>query len=220
MLQVNTWYYRFLIALSIILLVSCQSKETSKELTNTSIQSQPSSNTSQVQKGNTSQVQKSNNSQVQKSNNLNYTAASGWIRQQPSSSMRHDQYELPGPKGVEAATLAIFKGIGGSISSNIDRWKKQFVVPPNGSDPDSVRKESKVINQIPVHIVAVQGTYLKPQMPMMMDGPKVELKNYALLAAIAETKDGLWFFKITGPEKTVMMWQNDFDNFIGTFRLN
>ena len=212
MLQVNTWYYRFLIALSIILLVSCQSKETSKELTNTSIQSQPSSNTSQVQKGNTSQVPKSNN--------LNYTAASGWIRQQPSSSMRHDQYELPGPKGVEAATLAIFKGIGGSISSNIDRWKKQFVVPPNGSDPDSVRKESKVINQIPVHIVAVQGTYLKPQMPMMMDGPKVELKNYALLAAIAETKDGLWFFKITGPEKTVMMWQNDFDNFIGTFRLN
>ena len=212
MLQVNTWYYRFLIALSIILLVSCQNKETSKELTNTSIQSQPSSNTSQVQKGNTSQVQKSNN--------LNYTAASGWIRQQPSSSMRHDQYELPGPKGVEAATLAIFKGIGGSISSNIDRWKKQFVVPPNGSDPDSVRKESKVINQIPVHIVAVQGTYLKPQMPMMMDGPKVELKNYALLAAIAETKDGLWFFKITGPEKTVMMWQNDFDNFIGTFRLN
>ena len=212
MLQVNTWYYRFLIALSIILLVSCQSKETSKELTNTSIQSQPSSNTSQVQKGNTSQVPKSNN--------LNYTAASGWIRQQPSSSMRHDQYELPGPKGVEAATLAIFKGIGGSISSNIDRWKKQFVVPPNGSDPDSVRKESKVINQIPVHIVAVQGTYLKPQMPMMMDGPKVELKNYALLAATAETKDGLWFFKITGPEKTVMMWQNDFDNFIGTFRLN
>ena len=212
MLQVNTWYYRFLIALSIILLVSCQSKETPKELTNTSIQSQPSSNTSQVQKGNTSQVPKSNN--------LNYTAASGWIRQQPSSSMRHDQYELPGPKGVEAATLAIFKGIGGSISSNIDRWKKQFVVPPNGSDPDSVRKESKVINQIPVHIVAVQGPYLKPQMPMMMDGPKVELKNYALLAAIAETKDGLWFFKITGPEKTVMMWQNDFDNFIGTFRLN
>lgn len=204
MLQVNTWYYRFLIALSIILLVSCQSKETPKELTNTSIQSKPSSNTSQVPK----------------SNNLNYTAASGWIRQQPSSSMRHDQYELPGPKGVEAATLAIFKGIGGSISSNIDRWKKQFVVPPNGSDPDSVRKESKVINQIPVHIVAVQGTYLKPQMPMMMDGPKVELKNYALLAAIAETKDGLWFFKITGPEKTVMMWQNDFDNFIGTFRLN
>ena len=204
MLQVNTWYYRFLIALSIILLVSCQSKETPKELTNTSIQSQPPSNTSQVPK----------------SNNLNYTAASGWIRQQPSSSMRHDQYELPGPKGVEAATLAIFKGIGGSISSNIDRWKKQFVVPPNGSDPDSVRKESKVINQIPVHIVAVQGTYLKPRMPMMMDGPKVELKNYALLAAIAETKDGLWFFKITGPEKTVMMWQNDFDNFIGTFRLN
>ena len=204
MLQVNKWYYRFLITLSIIFLVSCQSKEAPKELTNTSIQSQPSSNTSQVQKD----------------TNLNYTAASGWIRQQPSSSMRHDQYELPGPKGVEAATLAIFKGIGGSISSNIDRWKKQFVLPPNGSDPDSVRKESKVINQIPVHIVAVQGTYLKPRMPMMMDGPKVELKNYALLAAIAETKDGLWFFKITGPEKTVMMWQNDFDNFIGTFRLN
>ena len=55
---------------------------------------------------------------------------------------------------------------------------------------------------------------------MMIDGPKIELKNYALLAAIADTHTGLWFFKVTGPEKTVEFWQKDFDTFINTFRLN
>ena len=134
--------------------------------------------------------------------------------------MRHDQYELPGPKGSDLATLAIFKGIGGSVDSNIDRWKKQFIVPPNTAESNWTKQESKVINQIPVHIVSVQGTYLKSRMPMMMDGPKIELKDYALLAVIAETNTGLWFFKVTGPQKTVKFWEKDFDTFINTFRLN
>ena len=57
-------------------------------------------------------------------------------------------------------------------------------------------------------------------MPMMIDGPKIELKNYALLAAIEDIQMGLGFFKVTAPEKTVEFWQKDFDTFINTFRLN
>ena len=97
---------------------------------------------------------------------------------------------------------------------------KQFIVPPNTAESNWAKQESKVINQIPVHIVSVQGTYLKSRMPMMMDGPKIELKDYALLAVIAETNTGLWFFKVTGPQKTVKFWEKDFDTFINTFRLN
>ena len=192
------------ITLLIILVFGCQSKETTKEVPKTSVKNPNAGNTSKLQKN----------------TDLTYTAADGWLQQQLSSSMRHDQYELPGPEGSDAATLAIFKGIGGSIDSNIDRWKKQFITPPNNPDSNLSKQETKVINQIPVHIVAVQGTYLKPRMPMMMNGPKIELKDYVLLAAIAETKAGLWFFKVTGPQKTVNFWEKDFDNFINTFRLD
>ena len=184
--------------------ISCQSKETSESLQNASIETSNKNKPSQSP-GNTS---------------LTYTPPTDWLQQEPSSSMRHDQYELPGPKGSDLATLAIFKGIGGSVDSNIDRWKKQFIVPPNTAESNWAKQESKVINQIPVHIVSVQGTYLKSRMPMMMDGPKIELKDYALLAVIAETNTGLWFFKVTGPQKTVKFWEKDFDTFINMFRLN
>ena len=203
--MLNRFHPWLLITIFIIsVFISCQSKETSEDLPNTSIEttnaknpSQPSDNTS-----------------------LAYTPPTDWLQQEPVSSMRHDQYELPGPGGNDPATLAIFKGIGGSVDSNIDRWKKQFIVPPNTAESNWDKQESKVVNQIPMHIVSVQGTYLKSRMPMMMDGPKIELKDYALLAVIAETNTGLWFFKVTGPQKTVKFWEKDFDTFIDTFRLN
>ena len=205
MLQINRFHLWLPITTCIIsVFISCQSKETSESLPNASIETSNKNKPSQSP-GNTS---------------LTYTPPTDWLQQEPSSSMRHDQYELPGPKGSDLATLAIFKGIGGSVDSNIDRWKKQFIVSPNTAESNWAKQESKVINQIPVHIVSVQGTYLKSRMPMMMDGPKIELKDYALLAVIAETNTGLWFFKVTGPQKTVKFWEKDFDTFINTFRLN
>ena len=205
MLQINRFHLWLPITTCIIsVFISCQSKETSESLPNASIETSNKNKPSQSP-GNTS---------------LTYTPPTDWLQQEPSSSMRHDQDELPGPKGSDLATLAIFKGIGGSVDSNIDRWKKQFIVPPNTAESNWAKQESKVINQIPVHIVSVQGTYLKSRMPMMMDGPKIELKDYALLAVIAETNTGLWFFKVTGPQKTVKFWEKDFDTFINTFRLN
>ena len=205
MLQINRFHLWLPITTCIIsVFISCQSKETSESLPNASIETSNKNKPSQSP-GNTS---------------LTYTPPTDWLQQEPSSSMRHDQYEMPGPKGSDLATLAIFKGIGGSVDSNIDRWKKQFIVPPNTAESNWAKQESKVINQIPVHIVSVQGTYLKSRMPMMMDGPKIELKDYALLAVIAETNTGLWFFKVTGPQKTVKFWEKDFDTFINTFRLN
>lgn len=120
----------------------------------------------------------------------------------------------------EPATLATFKSIGGSVESNIDRWTKQFITPPNAAKSNLAKQETQVINQITVHIISVRGTYINSRMSMMIDGPKIELKNYALLAAIADTQMGLGFFKVTAPEKTVEFWQKDFDTFINTFRLN
>jgi hypothetical protein len=39
-----------------------------------------------------------------------------------------------------------------------------------------------------------------------------------MLAAVAETTEGPWFFKLTGPKKTIANWSRSFDQFIGSFR--
>jgi hypothetical protein len=39
-----------------------------------------------------------------------------------------------------------------------------------------------------------------------------------MLAAVAETASGPWFFKLTGPAKTVARWQSGFSAFLDTIK--
>ena len=135
------------ITLLIILVFGCQSKETTKEVPKTSVKNPNAGNTSKLQKN----------------TDLTYTVADGWLQQQPSSSMRHDQYELPGPEGSDAATLAIFKGIGGSIDSNIDRWKKQFITPPNNPDSNLNSKKPRLSIKYPFILLPYKEHILSPE---------------------------------------------------------
>jgi hypothetical protein len=47
------------------------------------------------------------------------------------------------------------------------------------------------------------------------DGPKA---NYRMLGAIAETKSGPWFIKLTGPAKTVSKWAPSYETFLNSIR--
>jgi len=51
---------------------------------------------------------------------------------------------------------------------------------------------------------------------MMSNAPPRQ--GYRMLAAVAETTEGPWFFKLTGPEKTIAKWSGSFDHFIGSFK--
>ena len=52
-----------------------------------------------------------------------------------------------------------------------------------------------------------------------MGGPVDEMRDYALLAAVAETANGPWFFKATGPEKTLRRYRDEFEGFAKTFHI-
>ena len=149
---------------------------------------------------------------------LSYKAPKDWLREKPTSSLRKDQFRLPGPKGSEDATLAIFHfpGTGGDVEANLQRWYFQF--RDENGDPISQpeNKEQLKVNKIPLTYVYLGGTYLESKSPMMMGGPKVEKRNYAMMGAIAETKDGAWFFKTVGPKKSVDRWKAEFRAFLET----
>lgn len=150
---------------------------------------------------------------------LLFTAPDGWIEETPASSMRKAQYRLPRVGGdPEDGELVVFHfpGQGGSIEANIRRWVGQFSPDETGGGPSKAEIAPRTANGVRLMLVDVSGTYRPSSGPMMRPGdPK---KGYRMLAVIAQTASGPWFFKLTGPRKTIDKWHQDFLAFLDTIR--
>ena len=133
---------------------------------------------------------------------LLWTLPSGWVEEPPSSPMRRAQYKVPGPGGDgECAVFYFGPGQGGDPKSNAERWADQFTLA-DGSPARSAMKTSELsVNGTTVVIVEVAGTY-KGGMTMTA-APADPKPGYRLLGAVAPGPDANWFFKLTGPDKTV-----------------
>ncbi|WP_437922757.1 hypothetical protein WMF37_27420 [Sorangium sp. So ce291] len=130
------------------------------------------------------------------------------------NAMRKATYKIKRAAGdTDDAELSVSQA-GGSVDANITRWVGQF---SEKSDDAPKRSELKV-NDIKVTVVEVKGTFAGSGMPgMPASSPK---PNQALLGAIAETPSGeLWFFKMTGPEKTVTGARADFEKLLNSLRV-
>ncbi|MCU0254109.1 MAG: hypothetical protein MUE47_06170, partial [Acidobacteria bacterium] len=136
------------------------------------------------------------------SSGLSWTSPSGWESQVPSSAMRRAQYRVPGPGGDGECVVFYFgPGEGGDPKSNALRWASQFQ-PAGGLSPEQALKTGEMrVGAIPVMTVEVAGTYMGGG--AMMGGPSEPRPDYMLLGAVAEGPDANWFFKFTGPAKTI-----------------
>jgi hypothetical protein len=150
---------------------------------------------------------------------VKFTAPSGWIQETPSSSMRVAQYRLPRDEGdPEDAEMVVFyfQGQGGSVQANIDRWIGQFIKADGSPASDVARVTRKDSGGIPLSIVDVSGTYTGSGGPMTTTArPK---PDFRMLAAVAETSGGPYFFKLTGPVKTVTKWESSFHAFLNSIQ--
>jgi hypothetical protein len=150
---------------------------------------------------------------------LKYTVPPEWQAETPSSSMRRAQYRLPRAEGdPEDGELAVFffQGQGGSVQANIDRWISQFTQADGSPAVDAARTAHRDAQGIPLTIVDVSGTYLAAAGPMLAE---VQSKpGFRMLAAVAETSAGPWFFKLTGPAATIRKWEATFERFLDSIR--
>ncbi len=125
----------------------------------------------------------------------------GLVRVPPKNAMRKASYEVPKAAGdTENGELAVFyfgPGQGGGIEQNIERWVKQF----SGVQPSDVKRADRQANGLREHTVEIANGTFDGGMPGMgAAGPK---KDYALQGAIVEAPSGAYFFKMTGPAKTI-----------------
>jgi hypothetical protein len=150
---------------------------------------------------------------------LKFTAPEGWVEETPVKPMRKAQFRLPKVAGdPEDAELVVFYfgGGGGGVQMNIDRWIGQFSRPDGSPIGDGAKTTKKDVSGIRIAVVDVSGTYLASSGPMLSE---VEKKNdFRMLAAVAESASGPWFFKLTGPAKTIAKWQPSFETFLDSVK--
>ena len=150
---------------------------------------------------------------------LTATLPDGWVDQPLASQMRLGNYTMPKQGGdtEDAEMVVSFFGNSPGISdvqANLQRWAGQFIQPDGSSSQDKLETSEMTVSGMNVTVAKLTGTFMRSKTPGMMMGPKVEAPAYRLLAAIVESKDGPYFFKITGPGNTVEHWEHSFITYI------
>lgn len=143
---------------------------------------------------------------------IRWQAPEGWTAVKPANAMRLAEYRVQGPEGTEPAELTVFyfgPGGGGGVDSNLDRWAGQF---KDGPTPVKAVRE---VGGIKVHTVDASGTF-DAGAAMGGGAPK---GDYRVLGAIAETPEGHYFFKLTGPGVTIAQNQTGFEALVGSFQI-
>lgn len=126
---------------------------------------------------------------------LKMTAPEGWKKQQPRVNLIEAEYEVPLEDGDEGSVRVTWMQVGGGVKANVDRWQGQFY----GAEP--TKKEMQVDGQT-VYMVELNGSFKDTGGRPF--GDPTERKNYAMVAAIIEMKEGAeYYIKMVGPAKTV-----------------
>jgi hypothetical protein len=130
---------------------------------------------------------------------LTWKLPAKWKEVPSASSMRLATFK------IDDAEMSVIRA-GGSTKANVDRWIGQFA---QGAES---KQTERTVKGLKVTIVEVKGTYSGG---MMMGGGEAKA-NQALLGAVVETPPDAHFFKMTGPEKTVLGARADFDAFVSS----
>jgi hypothetical protein len=128
------------------------------------------------------------------------TAPEGWVSKQPRTKIVEHEFAVPAVKGDELDGRVTVMGAAGSIDANIERWHKQFTQPDGSATKDKAKVEKKKVAGQEIIVVDIAGNYMDSPGPQ---APGVERKDYRMLAAIVQTKNGNVFIKFYGPQKTV-----------------
>jgi hypothetical protein len=123
----------------------------------------------------------------------------------------------PGDPEPAECTVSFFgPGQGGGADQNIERWIGQFEQPDGRRSADLAVIEHGETNGLALTTVEVAGTYLAAMGPGALTGkPR---GNYRMLAAIVQGPAGPVFFKLTGPDQTVVVNRDAFERLVRSVR--
>lgn len=140
---------------------------------------------------------------------LSWTLPAGWSVAPPSGPMRVGELVLPG--GGNFAIFRFAKG-GGTVASNLDRWRDQF------SRRDTIWTETSSVPGFPVHLMVVAGDFEDGMGPHGVRDSAKTKQGQVLLGAILESPEGLVVFKAVLPEALGRASLPEFRKLLGSVR--
>lgn len=152
---------------------------------------------------------------------LLYDTPDAWIERTPDSPERVTEFRLPRvPGDVEDAELIVFffGGRGANVEAHLQRWIEQMEQPDGRSSFEVVSTTGFDANGLAVTVLDVPGTYAAAVSPG--SATRLNKPNFRLLAAVVETPAGPYFFKLTGPDRTVALWDDPFSAFLRSVRID
>ena len=143
-----------------------------------------------------------------------------WQSTTPTSTMRKAQFTLPRAAGdAEDAELVVFyfgPGEGGTVEANLNRWYGQFAQPDSSASADKAQVTRDTADGMNLTMVDLDGTFIAPLMPGTPES--YNKPDFRMLAAVLETSEGPYFFKLVGPKKTIAQHAANFNAFMKSAR--
>lgn len=145
---------------------------------------------------------------------LNFMAPGSWQEQDPSNPMRVAEFVVD-PTTQTLLKVYKFPMIDDLVAANLNRWRNQF-------ETGAIETENKQfnVNNIPVTVFQMSGTYLKAESMRDPNSKKTRLEEHTMLAVIAETKESAWFFKMTAPDDLVDAQEEKINKFIDSIKIS
>jgi len=134
-----------------------------------------------------------------------------WRQVNVDSPMRVAQFVVPRSDGdSEDGELIVFYfgNEGGSVEANLERWTNQMIQSDGRPSSDVATTTSFEVRGLPVTVLDVPGIFGAEVQPG--SGMRYFKRGFRLKAAVVETTNGPYFFKMTGPGRTVERWDSAF----------
>jgi hypothetical protein len=152
---------------------------------------------------------------------VSWTVPQSW-RAGQAGVMRAATYIIdPSSGDKDSAECGVYffeGGQGGSVQGNLDRWIGQMEQPDGKPPAELAITEKLQANGLQITTIELTGTYRNTAGPMMQ--VKDKRPGYRLKGAIVEGPKGSIFFKIAGPDKTVISAALNFMALLKSCRVN
>jgi hypothetical protein len=136
----------------------------------------------------------------------------------PTGINRIATFALPKEEGdKEDAELVIshYPNGGGSLEANLDRQRVLFL-PAEGKDKIDEKKTDVKVGTHKATYQDLSGTFKKKPFPM--SDKFTPLKDYRQIFVVLDHNGGTYYFKYTGPAKTVEKHKKSFDEWLAAFK--
>ncbi|MCE9544392.1 MAG: hypothetical protein K8T25_02560 [Planctomycetia bacterium] len=144
---------------------------------------------------------------------LSLTAPAGWTKKEPKfAGIVMFEFAAPAAEGDQTDGRVTVGPAGGGIEANQQRWLGQFVQPDGSKTEDHAVRQEKKVAGCTVHLLDISGTYMAPR---FAPGGGGKLPDQRLRVAVIDAGErGIYYIRLSGPQKTVAKHAADFDKMI------